>query len=163
MEQPKKKWVSSRLKSKKDELGLNNSTEEEPVKDKIVKRVSKPKKNFSQEQKSGSKRNSKKSSKINSKKGSKRNSKKGSRNYNRNRPKHVIRISNLPPDITVRELSSLVSEWGDIGNINIKEYSESYNSYIDFFNKEEADYFVKALNNTPFDHYIINVELMDFS
>ena len=155
MEQPKKKWVSNRLKSKKDELGMNNSTEEEPEKDKFVKKVSKPKKKFSQEQKSSSKRTSKKSSK--------RNSKKGSRNYNRNRPKHVIRISNLPSDITVKELSNLVSEWGDIGNINIKVYSESYNCYIDFFNKEEADYFVKALHNTPFDHYIINVELMDFS
>ena len=32
-----------------------------------------------------------------------------------------------------------------------------------YFNKEEADYFVKALHETPFENYILHVELMNFS
>ena len=80
----------------------------------------------------------------------------------KNRKKHVVRISNLPEDVTSKELVDLISEWGEIGNVNIKSYSESVSSYIDFYNKNEADYFVEALDTTPFDHYIIKVEIMNF-
>ena len=81
--------------------------------------------------------------------------------------KQVIKISNLPDNITVQELNNLISEWGNIGNINIKKYTYSGTSnisaYIDFYNIDEANYFVKALDNTPFDYMIIEVKLMDFS
>ena len=85
------------------------------------------------------------------------------RSYRNDRKKHVIQISNLPKDIQVKELVDLVSEWGEIGNVNIKQYSEIVCSYIDFYNKEEADYFVEALHSTPFDNLIIGVKLMNFS
>ena len=167
----KKKWVSSRLVKKKEELGIetkpkstnDNTTEKKPSKQ--VKKVSRKKYNKEDSRhsnKSGTKRSSKKGSKFNSKHGSKKTS------YRRRKgPKHVVRISNLPDNITVNELNYLVSEWGDIGNINIKKYN-SYestvtNSYIDFYNKEEADYFVKALDGTPFDRMIIEVKVMNFS
>ena len=55
-----------------------------------------------------------------------------------------------------------MSEWGEIGNVNIKIYSDSVSAYIDFYNKYEADYFVEALHATPFGHLIINVEIMKF-
>ena len=84
------------------------------------------------------------------------------RSYRPDRKKHVIQISNLPKDIQVKELVDLVSEWGEIGNVNIKQYSEIVCSYIDFYNKEEADYFVEALHSTPFDNLIIGVKLMNF-
>ena len=179
MDKPKKKWVSSRLKDKKKELGIvddisNNA--ECPVDNNVKesKKVSKPKKNYHSDKK-GSKRSS---DKRGSKKGSKRfsdkrGSKKGSKRFSdkrgskkgrdKNRKKHVIKISNLPQDITVRELAQLVSVWGEIGNINVKSYYDSVSSYIDFYNEEEATYFIEALDSTPFDNLIIKVELMDFS
>ncbi len=71
----------------------------------------------------------------------------------------VIKISNLPDDITVLELNELVSEWGKIGRINISNYDNT-TCYIDFYFENEALYFIKALDKTPFDNLILNVELM---
>lgn len=145
-DKPKKKWVSSRLKDKKKELGIPDK-EPSPVQNKEKKnsrKVNRVRKN-NYEKKSSDKFNSR-----------------VSRPNNRNRDKHVIRISNLPDDITNKELIELVSEWGEIGNVNIKIYSDSVSAYIDFYNKYEADYFVEALHATPFGHLIINVEIMKF-
>lgn len=72
-------------------------------------------------------------------------------------------MSNLPSDIYVGELAELISPWGEIGNINIKNYSGAMVSYIDFYNKNEADYFINALDQTPFDNCIIRAQLMNFS
>jgi hypothetical protein len=71
----------------------------------------------------------------------------------------TVRISNLPDDITVDELTGLVNEWGKIGRININNY-ENKSAFIDFYNIHEAEYFVKALNRTPFDNLIMNVEIL---
>jgi RNA recognition motif-containing protein len=71
----------------------------------------------------------------------------------------TIRISNLPDDITVEELSELISEWGKFGRINISTY-ESKSAFIDFYYKDEAEYFVKALDRTPFGNLIIGVEII---
>lgn len=174
----KKKWVSSRLVKKKEELGIETKPEtsqstNEKKPSKRVKKVFKrtdskdnSKRGSNRVKKSGSK----KGSKFNSNRGNKNNYKNGSKKTSRRRhngPKHVVRISNLPDNITVNELNYLVSEWGDIGNINIKKYNNYdggiTNCYIDFYNEEEANYFVEALDNTPFDCLIINVQVMDFS
>lgn len=193
----KKKWVSSRLEKKKDELGIkappkDSQTKESQTKDsqpkKSSRKVTKKNYNSSSNYKKGSKKNSKQGSKKSSKYNSKKSSKYGSKNnyskgdnsrfrnktgskrnsYRRHKgPKHVIRMSNLPEDITVTELDQLVSEWGSIGNINIKKYNNyhgtSTNCYIDFYNKEEADYFVEALDKTPFVNMMLSVVIMDFS
>ena len=71
----------------------------------------------------------------------------------------VIKISNLPEDITVNELNELVGEWGKIGRINISAYDNT-TCYIDFYFRDEAEYFIKAIDKTPFDNLILNVELM---
>jgi hypothetical protein len=71
----------------------------------------------------------------------------------------VVKISNLPEDITVPELHELVSEWGKIGRINISSYDNT-TSYIDFYFEDEARYFQDAINKTPFDNLILNVELI---
>jgi hypothetical protein len=165
-DKPKKKWVSSRLKSKKQELGIddkedNSKKNSKKSSKKNSKKIKKPGKKYDTSEnkfKKGSKRGSKRGSN-----GSRNGSKTGSRNRNRNRQKHVIKISNLPSDISVPELAELISPWGEIGNINIKNYSEAYCSYVDFYNKNEADYFIKALDQTPFDNMIIRTELMNFS
>ncbi len=74
----------------------------------------------------------------------------------------VIKISNLPDDITVPELNELVGEWGKIGRINISNYDNT-TCYIDFYFEDEALYFIKAIDKTPFDNVILNVELMKSS
>ncbi len=71
----------------------------------------------------------------------------------------TVRISNLPDDVTVEELNELISECGKIGRINISSY-ESKSAFIDFYYKDDAEYFVKALDRTPFGHLIIGVEIV---
>ena len=72
--------------------------------------------------------------------------------------KYGVKISNLPNNITIRQLNELVQPWGRIGNINLGK-SSNISAYIDFFNLDEAEYFVKALDKTPFDNLILDVEL----
>ena len=72
----------------------------------------------------------------------------------------TVRISNLPDDITVPELNNLVSEWGRIGRINLNNYDNT-TCYIDFYFKDEAEYFLKAIDKTPFDNLILTVDIMD--
>ena len=72
----------------------------------------------------------------------------------------TVRISNLPSDITIPELNILVSEWGRIGRINLNNYDNS-TCYIDFYFKDEAEYFVKAIDKTSFENLILNVDVMD--
>ena len=151
---PKKKWVSSRLKDKKKELGISDKVPS-PVPNNEVKEFKKTSRKVKKSNRSDNKSFSRsdRDDRFNSK---------SSKRTSKNRKKHVVRISNLPEDVTSKELVDLISEWGEIGNVNIKSYSESVSSYIDFYNKNEADYFVEALDSTPFDHYIIRVEIMNF-
>ena len=166
---PKKKWTSGRLKEKKKELGIEDKPQVETKDEKPIKKVSKDRR--SGDKRSGDRRSGDRRSgdrKYGDKKyGDRRSGEKkyGDRRkpYDRNRTKFVIKISNLPSDITVGELARLIGPWGEIGNINIKNYYEAYCSYIDFYNKNEADYFIRALDSTPFDNMIIKVELMKFS
>ena len=72
----------------------------------------------------------------------------------------TVKITNLPDDITVEELTELMNEWGSIGRINITTY-ESKSAFIDFHIKSEAEYFVKAIDKTPFDYNIIRAELLE--
>ena len=171
---PKKKWTSNRLKEKKKELGIEDKPQVETKDEKPIKKVSKDRKSGdrrSGDRKYGDKRSGDKRS-GDKRSGDKRSGDRRSgdrrsgdrrKPYDRNRPKFVIKISNLPSDITVGELARLIGPWGEIGNINIKNYYEAYCSYIDFYNKNEADYFIRALDSTPFDNMIIKVELMKFS
>ena len=41
------------------------------------------------------------------------------KNYHKNKSTKV-KISNLPRDVTVKELNDLLSDWGQIGRINIR-------------------------------------------
>lgn len=81
----------------------------------------------------------------------------GRNNFNKN--KYCVKLSNIPTDLTIKELNDLMSEWGDIGKINFNNNINYKSAYVDFYIKEEAEYFVKALDKTPFDNYIISVEL----
>jgi hypothetical protein len=87
------------------------------------------------------------------------------------RPKHRqyfkttyrVKISELPVDITEEEVLELTNEWGHIVRAKVLNYqdSNSSNAYIDFGYEEEADYFVKALDRTPFEMLMIDVSRVE--
>jgi RNA recognition motif-containing protein len=84
------------------------------------------------------------------------------RNFRKNNgEKYCVRISNIPTDLNIRELNDLMQEWGDIGKINFNNSIEYKAAFVDFYIKEEAEYFVKALDRTNFDNLILRVELLD--
>ncbi len=67
-----------------------------------------------------------------------------------------VKISDLPIDMTEEEMMELTSEWGHIVRIRVLNYPESSTAYVDFGYEEEADYFVKAIDKTPFEFVIIS-------
>jgi RNA recognition motif-containing protein len=71
---------------------------------------------------------------------------------------YTISISNLPNDINKYELHDLLKEWGNINKIKVKNYDYNSVAFIDFTDKKQSDYFIKALDKTPFEHEIITVE-----
>ena len=83
------------------------------------------------------------------------------KNKKKNNPevKNVtVKLENLPLDVTFNELNRLMQEWGDIKKITIKkDYDNS--AYIIFSNKTEAEYFVKAIDKTPFDNMILTASI----
>ena len=88
---------------------------------------------------------------------------KNNNNFKRTTPKkkYCVKLTNIPDDLTIRELNDLMIEWGYIGKINFNNNTKYKAAFIDFYIKEEAEYFVRALDKTPFDNYIISVELLD--
>jgi len=68
-----------------------------------------------------------------------------------------IKISNLPNNMTNEELMELTSNWGHIVRLKVLNYEETSCAYISFAFEDEAKYFVKALDKTPFEYQILNV------
>ena len=124
----------------------------------------------------GSTSDSKKFVKKSSKKSSKREKdyvKTKKNRYDVDRSKITkIKISYLPHDINYREIKDLIQdeEWGRIGNIKIMTYDNNKEkttvAYIDFYDSNEADYFVKAINGTrnidPFYPVLLEVKKLDY-
>lgn len=80
--------------------------------------------------------------------------------FSSNKKLTCVKMSNIPDDLTIEELSGLMIEWGHIGKMN---FNNNYNkcAFIDFYNKYEAEHFVKALDKTPFDNYMLSVEIIN--
>jgi RNA recognition motif-containing protein len=72
-----------------------------------------------------------------------------------------VKISNLPYDITLEEMTELLENWGHIIKIYVKNFNENSFAIIEFRYKDELDYFIKALNKTPFENLIIGVVELD--
>ena len=81
-----------------------------------------------------------------------------SRNYDKNKL-FTVKLSDLPFDTTESELYELLQDWGHIVKVKVLSYNECNVAYIDFIYTEEAEYFIKAINKTPFDKFIITAEL----
>ena len=80
------------------------------------------------------------------------------REFNRDTKYGKAKITNLPTDLSEEDLLELLYEWGTVKRLKVLNYSESSTAYIDFRNEEEVDYFIKALDKTPFGNLIITVE-----
>jgi hypothetical protein len=72
-----------------------------------------------------------------------------------------VKISNLPFDITTEELTWLLENWGHVNRVYVKNFKENSFAIVEFKFKDELDYFIKALNSTPFENQIINVTELD--
>jgi len=77
------------------------------------------------------------------------------REYNGKRYK--VKILNLPNNIEYNEISEFAKDWGHVLKINTKNFDNSSIAVIEFKYEIEAEYFINALDNTPFDHCIIKV------
>tara|TARA_B100001121_G_scaffold194175_1_gene169671 strand:- start:1373 stop:1759 length:387 start_codon:yes stop_codon:yes gene_type:complete len=104
--------------------------------------------------------NSNKNSNANKNNNNNKNNYVNKNNNNKEQNKYCVRLSNIPNDLTIKELNELMIEWGHIGKINFNNSNRYKSAFVDFYIKEEAEYFVKALDKTPFDNYIISVELL---
>ena len=72
-----------------------------------------------------------------------------------------VKISNLPTNMTEEELNELLYEWGTIKHLRLLNYENSSTAYVEFRYSDEVDYFVKALDKTPFEYIMLNVEKID--
>lgn len=72
-----------------------------------------------------------------------------------------VKISDLPLDMTEAEMMELTSEWGHIVRLKVLNYNESSVAYVDFGYEDEADYFIKAIDKTPFELILISATRVD--
>jgi len=63
--------------------------------------------------------------------------------------------------MTNEEMMELTCDWGHIVKIRVINYLESSVAYIDFGYEEEANYFIKALDKTPFESLIISAQRVE--
>jgi hypothetical protein len=72
-----------------------------------------------------------------------------------------IKLSELPINMTEHEMMELTYDWGHIVKVKVLNYEESSVAYIDFGYEEEADYFIKALDKTPFELLLLSATRVD--
>jgi hypothetical protein len=71
------------------------------------------------------------------------------------------KLSELPNDITSDEIYNLMNDWGHIDKIKLVSTGDTTTAYIDFAYKEQAEYFVSAIDKTPFDYRILSACLVN--
>jgi len=81
-------------------------------------------------------------------------------NNNRYKKYFTVKISNLPEDMSDEEMYELLYDWGNIIKLRVLKYANISVAYIDFRYKIEADYFIKALDKTPFEYMILDIMLV---
>jgi len=72
-----------------------------------------------------------------------------------------VKLSELPNDITVEEMSNLINNWGTIVKNKLVPTGDTITAYIDFGYKEQAEYFISAIDKTPFDYRILSACLVN--
>ena len=185
------KWKSTRMKNKKEELGLNsnNSQQNDNGKEESKSSVDFETRSTNSDTSSNTSRgfsggrgrggggrgggrgsgrgNDGNRGKNNSYSSDNRNH----RGYN-NRQKYLVKISGVPSDLDSEELLEQVREWGEVSNVSIKQYKgydeksgtetiENTCAFINFYNRNAAEYFRDAHHGTTLGHMIIAVEIKD--
>jgi hypothetical protein len=83
--------------------------------------------------------------------------------YNKSRKYHkktwTVKIGELPVDMTEEEMMELLYNWGHIIKIRVLNYNENSTAYVEFGYEDEADYFVEAIDKTPFYNYNILLQV----
>jgi RNA recognition motif-containing protein len=74
---------------------------------------------------------------------------------------YKAKMSNLPTDMSYEELSELLKDWGHFNRINIRNYDSSSIAFVEFKFEDELEYFISALDNTPFESVLLNVTKID--
>ena len=74
-----------------------------------------------------------------------------------NEKRYKVKIVNLPNNFQYSEIAEFVKDWGYILKINTKNFDTSSIAVVEFKYEREADYFIEALDNTPFEHFILKV------
>ena len=72
-----------------------------------------------------------------------------------------VKLSNLPNDITEEEMMELTCDWGHIVRMKVLSYNDSCTVYIDFGYVDEANYFIEAIDKTPFEYLILSAIMVD--
>jgi hypothetical protein len=72
-----------------------------------------------------------------------------------------VKLSELPIDMTDEEMMELTCDWGHVVKIRVLNYPESSVAYIDFGYIEEAAYFVKSIDKTPFESLILSAQQVE--
>jgi hypothetical protein len=74
-----------------------------------------------------------------------------------NDKRYKVKILNLPNNFEYSEISEFAKDWGHVLKINTKNFDNSSIAVVEFKYEQEADYFIEALDNTPYEHYILKV------
>lgn len=72
-----------------------------------------------------------------------------------------VKLSELPNDITFNEISNLMNDWGNIVKNKLVSTGDTITAYIDFGYKEQAEYFIAAIDKTPFNYRILSACLVN--
>jgi hypothetical protein len=67
-----------------------------------------------------------------------------------------VKLSCLPQDIDEEELMHMTCDWGHIVRLKVLNYEDNSVAYIDFGYEEEADYFIEAVDKTPFEYMVLS-------
>ena len=76
-----------------------------------------------------------------------------------NKKTWTVKIGELPVDMTEEEGMELLYNWGHIIKIRVLNYNENSTAYVEFGYEDEADYFVEAVDKTPFYNYNILLQV----
>ena len=71
----------------------------------------------------------------------------------------TVKIGELPVDMTEEEMMELLYNWGHIIKIRVLNYNENSTAYVEFGYEDEADYFVEAIDKTPFYNYNVLLQV----
>ncbi len=76
---------------------------------------------------------------------------------NNNSNTFKVKITDLPNDITDREMSNLLYEWGETRKLKVLNYNDNSVVYVEFLSELHANHFIKALHKTIFDRMVISI------